>query len=194
MINQLLDLWLWVSVAKFHEYTGQPVVDILAKCECGIYYAKLIEGMRGPEYRLNAACLPQSLLLQYLTDLQRGKFSGGLSAEEIRREHNVHQYLLMSPRQKKDVDKWLPIMIETPKMVGRELNNYCKSKSISYTNILHYRKKWIKSRGDICALVCGYEKAWTKRKRKKAVEVFNALSVDSRDSITVGGNYAADHL
>jgi hypothetical protein len=66
---------------------------------------------------------------------------------------NAAAFKKMKLKMKKYIAFWLPIMLETKTMPRKNLLEYCKTRGISLTTLIRYRKKWDDSKGDIKSLV-----------------------------------------
>ncbi len=149
----MIDDLIWIPIMRFSRLTGESMFKILSKCFTGQICFKTSED--GSEYLINIADLPASMADQYIKDCQSGKIGKEemLETERLRNEMNAIIYAMLQPWERKFVDYWLPILLETQGFVGNELKKYCESKGWTYSRILHHRKKLNQSCGLIYSII-----------------------------------------
>lgn len=89
---------------------------------------------------------------------------------------NDRVYKTLNPSQRKDVNRWVPILLRTRDLSTRELREYCKFAGLAFGTVYHYRTMWRQSRENILCLVCNYHNAFSLGNRSPNLSVYEAAT------------------
>ncbi len=147
---------LWVSPALFSALTllkRETVADLMRR---GFLPVERVPGKRG-KCRIHVTDFFVPGQEEYFQRAGNQSFRDSNLLEF----QNNRVYNTLNPSQRKDVDRWVPILLRARDLSCRELENFCKISGLAYGTVLHHRILWRKSNGNILSLARNYHNAFS---------------------------------